>query len=259
MHTQGLRIVVGLPQITGDVSHALDAARDAEAAGAWGVSVFDHLSPPWRTEAGALEGWTLLGVVARATSRVRLVSLVTRTGVRPAALVVRQAAVVHAASGGRLVLGLGLGDRGTGAEERRFGIDGMSRADRLDELEAIVDGLRVGDGPPVRPRVGAPPVWVGGWGEDVLELAGRSADGWHGWGRSVERFAEDAARLGRRASPAPECWWGELFDARTAGEKLTALREAGAAGVTWTVSSRREPEDRRTLLELVAQEESSTR
>lgn len=259
MGTEGLRIVVGLPQISGDVPHVLDAAREAEDAGAWGVSVFDHLSPPWRPEAEVLDGWTLLGVVARATSRVRLVSLVSRTGVRPPALLVRQAAGVQAASGGRLALGLGVGDAGTQTEERRFGVEGPGRAARLAEQEAIARGLREESGPPVRPGADPPPLWIAGWGRDVLNLAGRWADGWHGWGRSVERFSAEAARLRRRVSPVPECWWGELFDPRTAHAHLEALRGAGAAGVTWTVSSRREPEDRRALLELVRQEESSTR
>lgn len=253
-----LRIVVGLPQIAGDVPGVLDAAREAEDAGAWGVSVFDHLWAPWRPEAGALEGWALLGLVARTTSRVRLVSLVTRTGVRPPPLVVRQAALVQAASGGRLVLGLGIGDSGTRTEEDRSGIAGPSREARLAEMEAIAQGLG-GEGPPVRPRAHPPPLWVGGWSEDVLEAAARSADGWHGWGRSVERFAEAASGLGPRTSPTPERWWGEVFDPRTADANLVALREAGADGVTWTVSSRSEPEDRGALLELVAQEERSIR
>lgn len=259
MSTEGrLRIVVGLPQIAGDISGVLDAAREAEDAGAWGVSVFDHLWAPWRPEAGALEGWALLGLVARTTSRLRLVSLVTRTGVRPPALVVRQAELVQAASGGRLVLGLGVGDAGTRTEERRSGIVGPSREARLAEMGTIARGLRGEGDLPVRPWTHAPPLWVGGWSEDVLELAARSADGWHGWGRSVERFAEAAAGL-RAGSPAPQCWWGELFDPRTADASLAALRDAGATGVTWAISSRREPDDRRALLDLIAQEERSTR
>lgn len=252
---QGPRIVVGLPQIDGDVSGVLASAREAEEAGAWGVSVFDHLSPPWRAGAGVLEGWILLGLLARATSRLRLVSLVTRAGVRPPGVVVRQAALVQAASGGRLVLGLGLGDAGTRDEERRYGIHGPPRAERLAEVEGIVRALREEDGPPVRPRSDPPRVWVAGWRDDVAALAGRSADGWHGWGGSVEAFARRAAGLGEGA---PEAWWGALFDPRTARADLEALSRAGAAGVTWAVSSRREPEDRRALLELVAQS-SSTR
>src|SRR5207245_8850184 len=108
--SSGVRSCVGLPQVGDDPAACIRAAREAEDAGAWGVWVFDNLAPMLRPDRPCLEGWALLASLARATTRVQLVSLVTRAGLRHPAVVARMAALVQDASAGRLVLGLGAGD-----------------------------------------------------------------------------------------------------------------------------------------------------
>jgi alkanesulfonate monooxygenase SsuD/methylene tetrahydromethanopterin reductase-like flavin-dependent oxidoreductase (luciferase family) len=240
-----MHIAVSLPQIGRDVGAVLDAARAAEDAGAWGVWVFDNLAPLRRPDLPSLEGWSLLGPVARATSRIKLISLVTRAGMRPPGLVARMAAVVQASSDGRLVVGLGAGDRASRREERRFGVDApASRAVRLALLEETARRLR-GDDEPVIPAIVPPHIWVAGAAPDLVAAAGRIADAWHGWDIDLERFGAIASAL---RIPA---WWGAMFDPATARRTLDALANAGAAGVTWMIASQREREYRPLLHDVV--------
>lgn len=241
----GVKIAVGLPQVGDDVQACVRAARDAEDAGAWGVWVYDNLGPLLRPERPSLEGWALIGPLARATSRVKLVSLVTRAGMRHPALVARMAAVAQDASNGRFVLGLGAGDRASRAEERRFGIDMPgSRAWRLEQVEETARRVR-GDELPVRPNVDAPPIWIGGHAAEILDCAARVADAWHGWGAEPDVFARKAERL------TIDCWWGGMFEPGQADRQIEALERAGATGVTWMIASTHDAEYRPLLLDLV--------
>lgn len=246
-----MRVVVGLPQISADPQAVLDAAREAEEAGAWGVWTFDNLTTLRGPDRAVLDGWALLSLLAGGTGGLRLVSLVTRARIRPPALVARMAAVVQAASGGRLTVGIGAGDRASLAEEHRFGIVAPAdRAARLDAVERTVEALR-GRGPgPVRPSHDPVPVWIGGAGSELVDLAARVADAWHGWGLSPAAFSERASSL-RAHRPGIECWWGGMFDPVTAPGTMRALAEAGADGVTWMIASRHETERRPALLDLI--------
>ncbi len=153
-------------------------ARDAEAAGWDGFFIWDHVvyDPSFHPIA---DPWVGLAAVALATERVRLGTLVTPLARRRPWQVAREAASLDRLSGGRLVLGVGLGDPAPwdfgffGEEE-----DARVRARRLDEGLEIVAGLWSGrpfsyEGehyrlrevtflptPVQRPRV---PIWVGGW------------------------------------------------------------------------------------------------
>lgn len=242
-----LHIAVGLPQVGDDVAAVVRAARDAEDAGAWGVWVFDNLQRLRRPELPVLDGWSLLGPLARTTTRVRLASLVTRAGLRPPALVARMAAVVQAASDGRFVLGLGAGDAASRAEERRLGVDAPERSARLAQIEATVREVRA-PSLPVRPPVGPPPVWIGGRTQPLADLAARiRAEAWHAWALDPDDFARRRAAL----PEAVDAWWGGTFDAATAPGRMEQLVRAGATGVTWMLPSARDRSDRPALLDLV--------
>ncbi len=121
---------------------AATAAR-AEAAGWEGVFVWDHVM----THAGVAvaDPWIALAAIAVATERVRLGPLVTPLARRRPWDVARQAATLDRLSGGRAVLGVGLGGDGR-RELSAFGEerDPRRRAALLDEALALVSALWTG-------------------------------------------------------------------------------------------------------------------
>ena len=137
------------------------AAR-AEARGWDGFFVWDHVH--YREPVRALaDPWITLAAVAVATRRVVLGPLVTPIARRRPHQLARETATLDRLSGGRLVLGVGLGSDRTGEfDADRFGEEGDARArarlldDGLDRLQAYWGG-EFEPAPVQRPRI---PVWV---------------------------------------------------------------------------------------------------
>ena len=111
-----------------------DLAADAEEAGWDGVFLWDHLlyAEPV-TEIS--DPWTCCAAIAVRTTRLQFGPMVTPLTRRRPQVLARQAATLDRLSGGRLVLGFGLGDDGGVGELSRFGeeLDARVRAARLDE------------------------------------------------------------------------------------------------------------------------------
>jgi hypothetical protein len=116
----------------------------AEDHGWDGVFCEDYLAFP----GGAVtyDVWVTLGLVARATTRLTLGTMVTPVPARHVGVLVLQVASVAAVAGGRLVLGVGSGDP--------EGDPVVGDGSRVDLLEA---GLAA-----VREACPGVPVWVGG-------------------------------------------------------------------------------------------------
>ena len=155
-----------------------DLAVEAERAGWDGVFVWDHLlySEPVREIA---DPWICCAAIAVRTSRLLFGPMVTPLTRRRPQVLARQAATLDRLSGGRLVLGFGLGDDGRVGELSRFGeeVDARVRAARLDEglelLRRLLSGGDVDhDGAhfaargvrflPAVERPGGIPIWIGG-------------------------------------------------------------------------------------------------
>jgi alkanesulfonate monooxygenase SsuD/methylene tetrahydromethanopterin reductase-like flavin-dependent oxidoreductase (luciferase family) len=168
----------------------------------------------------------ILAAVAATTRRVTMGTLVTRVTLRPAGMLAKQAAALDEMSGGRFVLAMGTGDDASRIEADAFGFPSPDPAERRRLLEETVGACRrlfAGEPwaggelvPPITgPLVpqpltpGGPPLWLGGTSNAVVDLAGRVADGWNGWGLEPERFEQKAERLaasaaasgGRRVEP----------------------------------------------------------
>ena len=154
-------------------------AAEAEAAGWDGCFVWDQLCwrPPVRQVA---DPWITLTAMATATQRLRLGPMVSPLPRRRPTKVARETATLDQLSGGRLILGVGLGSDRLAAELSRTGeeLDDRQRGQMLDESLAIlaaawsgepvqhrgehytVDGVEFRPRPVQRPGV---PVWAAGF------------------------------------------------------------------------------------------------
>jgi len=186
---------IGLPNTVPDTDGRtlVDWARTAEQAG------FSTLGTIGRLVYPNYEELIALSAAAAVTSRIRLTTSVLLAPLYSnAALLAKQAASLDRLSGGRLVLGLGLGGR-----EDDFIASGLSmqgRAHRLEEQLAMMKrvwsgeefGTAGGIGPePVRP--GGPEIILGGTTEVSFRRVARFAGGWISGGGAPDMFAQHAA------------------------------------------------------------------
>jgi alkanesulfonate monooxygenase SsuD/methylene tetrahydromethanopterin reductase-like flavin-dependent oxidoreductase (luciferase family) len=136
---------------------------------------------------------SLLAAVATATQRIHLGTAVVLAPLQHPQRLAEDVAVVDHLSGGRLIVGLGLGY--LDEEYRLFDVD---RSSRVARLEAAISMLRRGIGSPPPLRLGGPPIWLGGYAPLAIERAARLADG-HLIGRA-EPHIIDAATAGLAAT-----------------------------------------------------------
>jgi len=175
-----------------DPAVVLDLARAAEAGGWDGLFLWDHIArphEPQRTVVG--DPWILLAAVATVTSRIRLGPMVTPLARRRPQKVARESVTLDRLSGGRLVLGVGLGVN-AGGELTRFGEldDDKARAAVYDEALGLLKDLWSGEEVDHRgehftvdhvtflPRaVQEPhiPLWGAAWGGGPLKPVRRAA------------------------------------------------------------------------------------
>jgi alkanesulfonate monooxygenase SsuD/methylene tetrahydromethanopterin reductase-like flavin-dependent oxidoreductase (luciferase family) len=252
-----LRYGVYLPPFGpfGDPVVLVDLAVRAEAAGWDGVFLWDHLVYEGMPIA---DPWTTLAAIAQATNRVRLGPMVTPLPRRRPWVVARHAATVGRLSGGRLILGAGLGSDESG-DFSRFG-EAAGPRERSVMLDEALDVIRaVWSGRPYRhqgphyqilldeaPAAPQPiPIWVGSSADHprvISRAAGCDGIFPNPGGRTPapEELAGTVAAL-HRAGLAD----GRPFDVAVPGNASPAWPEApkvdfGAlaqAGMTWWMES----------------------
>jgi probable F420-dependent oxidoreductase len=251
-----------------DVHVLVELARSAEAAGWDGFFVWDELLPLHPHSDGvraalgesndAADAMVALTAVATATRRIRFGTLVTAVArLRPEAFA-RQAATLDQLSGGRLVVGVGLGHPDD--QFTAFGIDAdlRTRAAMVDEFLELVTRLWSGERvefngthyacrgvsmapvPVQRPRI---PIWIGAGGS--YRAPRRRAARWDGFAPASEEwplvvippetYAEIAVDLrAARTSTAP-------YDVVVIGNAdateptPAAIPQYERAGVTWVL------------------------
>jgi alkanesulfonate monooxygenase SsuD/methylene tetrahydromethanopterin reductase-like flavin-dependent oxidoreductase (luciferase family) len=179
----------------------LDLCARAGDLGLAGVFAFDHLIPLGDPFRPVLEGATALGAAAaRVGAPARIGSLVLRVSLRPPEITSALAATVTMISGGRAVIGLGVGDRFSDQEAQRLGMPSYHLEDRLRQLEQTIEAVRAGAGPC--------PVWVGGAHPRVREAAIRLADGWNLWGPGREELGRAVGEVRAEAPEGFQVSWG---------------------------------------------------
>ena len=92
-----------------DAGDAVEAARAADDAGLDAVGLWDHYHSP-RPEWGYVAGWSMLGAMAAATERVKLVPMVLNNLHYQLGVLAKESSTLALLSGGRFELGIGAGD-----------------------------------------------------------------------------------------------------------------------------------------------------
>lgn len=121
----------------------IDLAQTAERAGLDSVWVGDSLTAKPR-----LEPLTTLSAVAQHTERVRLGTAVLLPALRHPVHLAHQAATLDFISGGRLILGAGVGGAFNDAQRNEWrdaGVDATTRATRFEEVVHLVRELTTGE------------------------------------------------------------------------------------------------------------------
>ncbi len=227
----------------------------AEALGFDSLWVTDHIS----FHNPILEAMVALSAVAAWTERVALGTGVLLLPLRHPSLVAKQVASLDELSGGRVILGVGVG--GEGAKDfEAVGVPRRERGRRTDEAIAVLrrlwterpashrgacfafDDVTI-EPPPRQP--GGPPIWIGGRSPAALRRAAQLGDGWLAYFTSPTRFARDWGEIERQAEatgrdPAT------LTPALTSGVAIRATgqaaREAMARHLTARYGQPFEPE-----------------
>ena len=123
----------------------VDLARRAEAAGWDGYFVWDHVMH--RGDPPACDPWVALGAIAASTERLVLGPMITPLPRRRPWRVARETTTLDRLSGGRTVLGVGIGTDSYG-EFSAFAepaLDNRTRATMLDEALEVVTALWRGE------------------------------------------------------------------------------------------------------------------
>jgi probable F420-dependent oxidoreductase len=223
-------------------ARAVDAAP--EIADLW---VVDHVAIPPDDAEGSdgryLDPLATLAFLAGATTRVGLGTAVLVLPYRPALPTAKWVATIQELSGGRLVLGVGVG--WMAAEFRALGVERRRRGAIADETLAFLDRCFADDvveanGQPFlfRPRPARPPLFVGGAPPHAFRRAIAHGGGWMPVGLPPDRLAplvltlrEQAAAVGAPQPPVAVMTTLPLDDTALAREMVQRYAEAGATRV----------------------------
>jgi alkanesulfonate monooxygenase SsuD/methylene tetrahydromethanopterin reductase-like flavin-dependent oxidoreductase (luciferase family) len=211
-----LPIGVCLRSIRAEPLWWLESARRLDEAGYAGLWCWDHFMGKGEPTVPVVESWTILSMAAAETSRATVGPFVMNVMNRHPALVARMASTLQIASGGRLILGIGIG--GAPKEHVAYGMDfppAPERVARLEEAVAVLRALWTG-GPVTRPSPyyplteavafpvpdPPPPIIIGGETAAGAGLAGRIGDGWSTFDDNFEQnlplYLESLEANGRR-------------------------------------------------------------
>jgi probable F420-dependent oxidoreductase len=266
-----MRFILHYPETHGTDGDMLDAgpigevAAAAEAAGFEGISLTEHPAPGanWLENGGhqSLDPFVGLAFAAAATSRLKLLTYLTVAPYRNPLLLAKTVATLDKLSGGRAVLGMGVGY--LKSEYFALGVDFDERNALFDEaLEALplhwkgepfsYEGLHfnarnvIARPKPVQDPI---PMWIGGNSKLSRRRAATKAQGWMPMAgppelsttaRTVaitsndqlaEMIAEVQAATAEAGRPPLD-----ILHSHSEGDDIAALE---AIGVTWVAISPR--------------------
>jgi alkanesulfonate monooxygenase SsuD/methylene tetrahydromethanopterin reductase-like flavin-dependent oxidoreductase (luciferase family) len=185
-------IGVDIRSIRAEPGWWLESAVRLDEAGYAGLWCWDHFMGRGDLTVPVVESWTILSMAAARTRRVTVAPFVANVMNRHPALLARMASTLHIASGGRLILGMGIG--GAPREHAAYGIPFPEAPERVHHLEEAVATIRaLWTGGPVTRASDlyplenatafpvpdpAPRILIGGESKNGARLAARIGDGW---------------------------------------------------------------------------------
>ncbi|MEQ8485564.1 MAG: TIGR03619 family F420-dependent LLM class oxidoreductase [Pseudomonadales bacterium] len=229
-------------------------AEAAEARGFESLWITDHIAiPPDDAEGSGGRYTDPLTTLAWLAGRTRAIGLGTGVLILPYRSplpTVKQVATVQELSGGRLLLGVGIG--WMAAEFRALGVPLSERVRRSEEVLTLLADCFAGDvvsrhGQPFifSPRPAPPPVYVGGRAPHALDRALRFGHGWlpmtrdpDALGADLAQFAALAAEQGRTSGPVTAMAGLPLDDGPRAAALLGRYRALGIERLVCTLRYR---------------------
>ena len=219
----------------------LDQATEALDAEQLGYEVLMLHRDALHGDDPSFENWTLLAWLAARTTRISVAPLVLALPHRHPAVLAKMAETLDRLSGGRLILILGGGGPMNEPAYQALGLENRSpgaKVEALTEAIEIMHGLwstsgfsypgkhfRT-EGATLEPKPAhAIPIWLGVFGDRMLELAGHKADGWLPTYQFLppEQAYRKVERLRRAAEDA-----GRNPDQLTYGYTIPVLVEKGS-------------------------------
>jgi probable F420-dependent oxidoreductase len=206
---QGSGQQVGKP--VPDAGRLRDLAQSAEELGYDSIWAGDHIS--YRNP--IVDIVVALSTFAASTERITVGAGIVLLPLRHPSVVAKEFASLDHVSGGRVILGVGVG--GEAAKDfEAVGVDPRERGARTDEaMQALRELFRgrasfsgrffsfadveIEPGPA---QPGGPPLWVGGRSPAAIRRAATLGDGWIPIWVSVERFKEGLAQPPEHVVPA---------------------------------------------------------
>jgi probable F420-dependent oxidoreductase len=202
------QLVDGVP----DPGHFRELAVRAEELGYDSIWAGDHIS--YRNP--IVDVVVALSTFAAVTSRITIGAGVVLLPLRHPSVVAKEFASLDYASGGRTILGVGVGGE-SGPDFDAVGISPRERGARTDDsmkaLRALFaerpasyqgrffsfEGISI---EPAATQPGGPPLWVGGASKAAIRRAATLGDGWIPIWMSAEKFAAARAELPDHVTPA---------------------------------------------------------
>jgi alkanesulfonate monooxygenase SsuD/methylene tetrahydromethanopterin reductase-like flavin-dependent oxidoreductase (luciferase family) len=221
-----IRTGIVVPTFRDTPDEALEVAHRAFAVGVDGVFCYDHLWPIGQPDRPALAPFPILATLAASYTGPPTPgggpffgTLVARTGLVPNAVLVNQFAALAQWAPGRVIAGLGTGDRLSEEENLAYGIPFAPAAERRRGMVDLAQALR---------RAGLT-VWLAGGPAARVAESLASGAALNVWDADPELVATRA-----QGPTAVEVTWGGPPPKDESVLRQT-VRELDRAGATWVI------------------------
>ncbi len=208
-----MKVGVLLPTFRDQASDAQRVAAVAVDAGLDGLFAYDHIWPIGSPERPAVAPFPLLARLACEYGDViSLGPLVARVGLVGAEVLIGQCRALHHLAPGRVISGLGTGDRQSEPENEAYGIVTQTVDERRSQLRKVASEL-----------LADTEVWIGAGSPKTNAIAREL-------GATLNVWNVAASEVSTSALEGPTNWAGNARD-----DVEVQLDELTAAGATWAI------------------------